>query len=189
MWSGTLLVELRGRRLNVLPNDPAAFVAILRAAWTRLDAREWSFIDSHGLAALPDVKSKCLFDTACAALAPEQPSTNTVFYRRHALSLALKQKQRISSINGVIVRRRLRILILVIFTGKNKKRKYCINPAFKQPVKYGANVYADELHPARSPEGRHRMSLDAFQKQNPFPTEFHPCLDTFLLSWSSRVKS
>jgi len=48
---------------------------------------------------------------------------------------------------------------------KNKKRKYWINPAFKQLAKYGANVYADELklHPLQF-KSCYRMSPDTFKQ-------------------------
>jgi len=48
---------------------------------------------------------------------------------------------------------------------KNKKRKYFINPAFQQLMKYGTNVYADELklHPLQF-KSCYRMSPDIFQK-------------------------
>jgi len=47
----------------------------------------------------------------------------------------------------------------------NKKRKYWINPAFQQHIKYFANVYADELklHTLQF-KSCYRMSPDTFQK-------------------------
>jgi len=59
----------------------------------------------------------------------------------------------------------LDILRQLITKIKNKKLEYWINPAFKQLVKYGANVYADELklHPLQF-KSCYRMSSDTFQQ-------------------------
>jgi len=61
---------------------------------------------------------------------------------------------------------------------RNKKRKYWINPAFKQLVKYGANVCA-EFYPVRF-KSCYRMSPDTFRKLFEV-TELHAFLVTFLL--------